>query len=46
MPLAELCSFGFELLMSKALAEGLTEAFAQSKTYADYAAAREADGLA
>jgi hypothetical protein len=46
MPLAELCSFGFELLMSKALAAGLTEAFAQSKSYADYMAAREADGLA
>ncbi|WP_425038626.1 AAA family ATPase [Primorskyibacter sp. S187A] len=46
LPLSELCSFGFELLIRKALAEGLEDAFGSSKAYADYASEREAEGLA
>lgn len=46
MPLAELCAFGFEMLMNKALREGLTDAFAGSTAYAAYAKARADDGLA
>ncbi|MEO0751915.1 MAG: ATPase, partial [Pseudomonadota bacterium] len=45
LPLAELCTFGFEMLMTKALKNGLTEAFAGSPTYAAYAADRQAAGL-
>ncbi|MEL7463379.1 MAG: MoxR family ATPase [Pseudomonadota bacterium] len=41
LPTAELTSFGFELLIRKALNEGLTEAFRDSEAYAAYAAARE-----
>lgn len=45
LPLAELCSFGFEMLMAKALKQDLTEAFAESQAYAAYAASRQAAGL-
>ncbi|SLN18053.1 AAA family ATPase [Roseisalinus antarcticus] len=44
LPLGELCTYGFELLIDKALAEGLQEAFRDSRAYADYAAEREAAG--
>lgn len=37
LPLGELTSFGFELLIRKALANGLEEAFRGSEAYADYA---------
>ncbi|MFC6638939.1 AAA domain-containing protein [Sulfitobacter sp. JBTF-M27] len=46
LPLGELTTYGFELLIDKALAEGLQEAFRASAAYADYAAEREAAGLA
>lgn len=46
LPLAELCAFGFEMLMTKALKEGLTDAFAGSDTYRRYAAERSDAGLA
>ncbi|MEM6890197.1 MAG: MoxR family ATPase [Pseudomonadota bacterium] len=46
LPLSELCAVGFEMLMQKALSEGLSEAFATSPAYATYAKARAADGLA
>ncbi|MFK7874278.1 MAG: AAA family ATPase [Paracoccaceae bacterium] len=45
LPLAELCAFGFELLMAKALKYDLTQAFATSPAYAAYAADRQAAGL-
>ncbi|MFK7870125.1 MAG: AAA family ATPase [Roseobacter sp.] len=46
MPLAELCAFGFEMLMTKALAENLTDAFARSSAYARYADSRRESGVA
>lgn len=46
LPLAELTSFGFELLIRKALASGLEAAFRGSEAYARYAATREAAGVA
>ncbi len=45
LPLAELCAFGFEMLLSHALKQGWEEAFAHSPAYAKYAADREAQGL-
>ena len=45
MPLAELGTHGFELLITRALAQGWTDAFAQSTEYAAYAAERDAAGL-
>lgn len=45
LPVAELCSFGFELLIARALAAGWQDAFATSAAYADYAAERHAAGL-
>jgi hypothetical protein len=36
LPLGELTSFGFELLIRKALANGLEDGFRQSAAYADY----------
>jgi MoxR-like ATPase len=44
LPLGELSSFGFELLIRKALAQGLQEAFRGSEAYADYAQARAETG--
>ena len=46
MPLAELCTYGFELLIGRALADGLGPALAQVPAYKTYAAEREAAGLA
>lgn len=40
LPLGELTSFGFELLIRKALAQGLEEGFRGSAAYAEYAAER------
>ncbi|AHM04608.1 MoxR-like ATPase [Roseibacterium elongatum DSM 19469] len=45
LPLSELASFGFELLISKAMEHDWHEAFATSEAYAEYARAREAAGL-
>jgi len=45
LPLAELTGFGFELLIRKALADGLQEAFRTSSAYADYAGDRADLGL-
>jgi hypothetical protein len=45
LPLAELCTFGFEMLMAKALKNDLTAAFATSPAYAAYAADRQTAGL-
>ncbi|MEM9576236.1 MAG: MoxR family ATPase [Pseudomonadota bacterium] len=44
-PLAELCAFGFEMLLSHALNQGWEEVFATSPAYARYAADRAALGL-
>lgn len=44
LPLAELQSFGFEILIRKAMAEKLTEAFRLSDAYAQYAADRAESG--
>jgi hypothetical protein len=44
MPLAELCTYGFELLIRKALDNGWQGAFATSAAWRDYAAARKAAG--
>jgi MoxR-like ATPase len=46
LPLAELCAYGFELLIAKALKAGWHEAFLTSRAYADYAAERQEAGLA
>lgn len=46
LPLAELCTYGFELLIEKALAQGLQEVFRTSAAYAAYAAERQAAGAA
>lgn len=45
LPLAELCSYGFEILIARALREGWQDAFLASRAYADYAAERQAAGL-
>lgn len=45
LPLAELCAYGFEQLIAKALAAGLQSAFLTSPAYAAYAAERKAAGL-
>ena len=44
LPLGELTSFGFELLIRKALAQNLQEAFRNSPAYADYAQSRAEAG--
>ncbi|MFP7672911.1 AAA family ATPase [Marivita sp. S0852] len=44
LPLGELTSFGFELLIRKALSNGLEDAFRDSKAYAEYAQDRRAAG--
>ncbi|MEM9238609.1 MAG: MoxR family ATPase [Pseudomonadota bacterium] len=43
-PLAELTSFGFEILIRKAMAEGLAEAFRSSAAYHAYSEERAAAG--
>ncbi|MCX7299618.1 MAG: MoxR family ATPase [Rhodobacterales bacterium] len=45
MPLGELCTYGFELLIDKALKSGWQQAFLTSPAYAAYAAERKAAGL-
>ncbi len=45
LPLSELTSFGFELLIRKALNDGLQEAFRGSEAYAAYVAMRDAQGV-
>ncbi len=45
LPLAELCAFGFEILLQKALKEGQHAVVAQSEAYRRYAADRAALGL-
>jgi len=45
LPTGELASFGFELLIGRALENGWQDAFADSDAYAEYAAARQAAGL-
>ena len=45
MPLAELGTHGFELLIARALEQGWQEAFLNSPAYAAYMAEREAAGL-
>jgi MoxR-like ATPase len=46
MPLAELTTHGFEMLIRKGLDHGLGEAFLASPAYRDYAEERKAAGLA
>ncbi len=46
LPLGELTTYGFELLIDRALAQDLQEAFRHSDAYAQYAAERDAAGLA
>lgn len=45
LPLAELCTHGFEMLIARALASGWHQAFLNSSAYAAYAAERRAAGL-
>ena len=45
LPLAELSTFGFEMLIARALENGLQEAFLRSKTYRAYADERQVAGL-
>jgi MoxR-like ATPase len=45
LPMAELCTHGFEMLIAKALAAGFAEALLDVSAYADYAADRRAMGL-
>jgi hypothetical protein len=45
LPMAELATFGFEMLIGRALEQGWQDVFATSAAYADYAAARQAAGL-
>ena len=45
LPLGELVTYGFELLIDKALAQGWQEAFRTSASYARYLKEREADGV-
>jgi hypothetical protein len=45
LPVSDLATFGFELLIGRALEKGWEDAFAHSDAYADYAAERQAAGL-
>lgn len=45
LPLGELATYGFELLIDKALAQGWQEAFRTSSSYAAYLAARDAGAI-
>lgn len=44
LPLGEVTGFGFEILIRKAMADGLAEAFRTSKSYASYAQDRAETG--
>ncbi|MEM7519586.1 MAG: MoxR family ATPase [Pseudomonadota bacterium] len=46
LPLGEMTTYGFELLIEKALAHNLQEAFRTSKSYSEYLEEREAAGSA
>ena len=46
LPLSDLRTFGFEMLIARALDNGWEDAFATSDSYAAYAADRDAAGLA
>lgn len=46
LPLGELRTHGFELLITRGLSLGLEDAFLQSPAYASYASARETAGIA
>lgn len=46
LPLGELSTYGIELLIEKALKDGLQEAFRHSRSYAAYTSDRQAMGLA
>lgn len=46
VPVAELATFGFEMLIARAMDRGWQSAFATSEAYADYARDRAAAGLA
>ena len=46
LPLSDLRTFGFEMLIARALENGWEDAFATSDSYAAYATEREAAGLA
>jgi hypothetical protein len=45
MPLAELCTYGFELLIRKGLDTGIADVFLESRAYREYAEERRALGL-
>ncbi len=45
LPVGDLATFGFELLIGRALEKDWADAFASSAAYADYATARQAAGL-
>lgn len=45
LPLAELCAYGFEMLLTKALENGWQSAFAQSQTYRGYQSDLQAQGV-
>jgi hypothetical protein len=45
LPISELASFGFELLITRAFDQGWQEVFATSDAYQDYAAERRSMGL-
>ena len=45
LPVSELATFGFEMLIARALERGWQGAFRDSEAYADYARARAAAGL-
>jgi MoxR domain in the MoxR-vWA-beta-propeller ternary systems len=45
LPVADLATFGFELLIGRAMDKGWADVFATSDAYADYAADRQAAGL-
>lgn len=45
LPIAEICAYGFEMLMEKALVNGWQNAFAQSEAYRHYQADLQAQGV-
>jgi hypothetical protein len=45
LPIADLATFGFELLIGRAMEKGWADVFATSEAFADYAAERQAAGL-
>lgn len=45
LPVSELATFGFEMLIARAMEQGWQAVFAESEAYADYARARAVAGL-